>query len=96
MAAKATKAEKDNPALKDPDLYAELKADGNSSEKAARISNAAAKKGSSRSEIGRKGGESGSYDDWTVADLRKRAKELGLTGYSGKKKADLVKELRDR
>ncbi len=71
--------------LKDPELYEELRDDGASKEKAARISNAAAARG--RSSVGRKGGESGSYDDWTVAELRGRAKELGLTGYSDKKKA---------
>lgn len=38
---------------------------------------------------------SGSYDDWTVADLRRRAKQLGLTGYSGKKKASPAAMLRD-
>lgn len=37
----------------------------------------------------------GSYDDWTVDELRRRAKELGLSGYSGKKKAALVALLRD-
>jgi hypothetical protein len=79
--------------LKDPELYEELRKDGASKQKAARISNAAAQKG--RSALGRKGGESGSYDDWTVADLRKRAKELGLSGYSRKRKADLISELRN-
>jgi hypothetical protein len=39
-------------------------------------------------------GPAGSYDDWTVAELRKRAKELGLSGYSGKKKSALVALLR--
>jgi hypothetical protein len=81
------------PELKDQELYEELRKEGNSKEKSARISNAAARKG--RSSVGRKGGESSSYDDWTVADLRKRAKELGLTGYSSKKKAELISELRD-
>ncbi len=43
--------------IKDPELYEELREDGNSKEKAARISNAAAARG--RSAVGRKGGESG-------------------------------------
>ena len=81
------------PELKDQKLYEELRKEGNSKEKSARISNAAAQRG--RSSVGRKGGESGSYDDWTVADLRKRAKELGLTGYSSKKKSELISELRN-
>jgi len=79
--------------LKDPELYEELRDQGNSKEKAARISNAAAKKG--RSAVGRKGGEAGDYEDWTVAELRGRAKELGLSGYSGKRKTELINELRD-
>jgi hypothetical protein len=81
------------PELKDQALYEELRSEGNSKEKSARISNAAARSG--RSTVGRKGGESGSYDDWTVADLRKRAKELGLTGYSSKKKSELISALRN-
>jgi hypothetical protein len=82
-----------NRSLKDPELYEELRKDGNSKQKAARISNAAASQG--RSAIGRKGGRSGDYEDWTVADLRKRAKEIGLTGYSRKRKAELVDSLRN-
>lgn len=81
------------PQLKDPELYESLRDDGASKEKAARISNAAA--ASSRSAVGRKGGHSASYQDWTVPDLRRRAKELGLRGYSGKPKAELIDLLRN-
>ncbi|WP_457099903.1 DUF7218 family protein [Microbacterium sp. P5_E9] len=78
--------------LKDPELYEELRDDGASKEKAARISNAAARDG--RAAVGRRGGESGDYEDWTVERLRTRAKEIGLRGYSGKRKAELIAMLR--
>ncbi|GAA0440676.1 SAP domain-containing protein [Leifsonia naganoensis] len=81
------------PQLKDEKLYEKLRDEGDSKEKAARISNAAAARG--RSSVGRTGGESGSYDDWTVPELKKRAKELGLSGYSKKNKAALIEELRN-
>ncbi|MFF1876419.1 Rho termination factor N-terminal domain-containing protein [Leifsonia sp. NPDC058230] len=80
------------PQLKDQKMYEELRKEGNSKEKSARISNAAAARG--KSAVGRKGGESGSYDDWTVPDLKKRAKELGLSGYSKKNKSQLIDALR--
>ncbi|CAH0206302.1 hypothetical protein SRABI76_02146 [Microbacterium oxydans] len=82
-----------NNSLKDPELYEELRDDGASKEKAARISNAAAKEG--RSAVGRRGGEHGDYEDWTVTELRARAKELGLTGYSSLRKAELISRLRN-
>lgn len=81
-----------NDSLKDPKLYEELREQGNSKEKAARISNAIAAQGAKA--VGKKGGESGSYDDWTVPELRGRAKELGMSGYSRKTKPQLIDLLR--
>jgi len=79
--------------LKDPELYEALRHEGASKEKAARISNAAARDG--RRAVGARGGRAEDYDDRTVADLRARAKELGLTGFSRLRKAQLVELLRD-
>ncbi|MGO4454062.1 DUF7218 family protein [Arthrobacter sp. RAF14] len=85
--------DKKNPSLKDPELYEKLRDDGASKTKAARISNAAAAKG--RSAVGRKGGQSGDYEDWTVKELKSKAKEIGLKGYSDKRKAELIDALRN-
>jgi hypothetical protein len=82
-----------NSSIKNEKMYEDLRKEGNSKQKSARISNAAAARG--KSPVGRKGGKSGSYDDWTVADLKKRAKELGLTGYSSLTKSELVSKIRN-
>jgi len=81
------------PSIKNEKLYEDLRKQGDSKEKAARISNAAAAQG--RSRVSKRGGRSGSYDSWTVPDLRKRAKELGLTGYSRKSKRELISLIRN-
>lgn len=83
----------ESPSIKDPELYEALLEDGASKQKAARISNAAAKRG--RSSVGRKGGKSGDYEDWTVPQLREKAKEIGLKGYSAKRKSELITALRN-
>ncbi|MGU3653977.1 DUF7218 family protein [Mycolicibacterium sp. A43C] len=82
-----------NSSIKNEKMYEDLREQGNSKEKAARISNAVAARG--KSAVARKGGESGSYEDWNVADLKKRAKELGMTGYSKLTKDKLVDKLRN-
>ena len=82
-----------NPSIKDEKLYQDLRKQGDSKEKAARISNAAAARG--RSSVGKSGGDSGSYDDWTVPQLKKRAKELGIAGYSSLTKDKLISKLRN-
>ncbi|MBI3227907.1 MAG: Rho termination factor N-terminal domain-containing protein [Mycolicibacterium cosmeticum] len=82
-----------NASIKNEELYRDLREEGDSKEQAARISNAAAARGASS--VGRRGGRSGSYDAWTVAELRKRAKELGLSGYSNLSKDNLITKLRE-
>ena len=84
---------KPGPSVKDPKVYEEIREEGGSKEKAARIANASAARG--RSSVGKTGGKSGSYDDWKIGDLRKRAKQLGLSGYSGKTKSELISMLRN-
>jgi hypothetical protein len=84
---------KPGPSVKDDKVYEAIRDEGGSKEKAARIANASAARG--RSSVGKKGGKAGSYDDWKVEDLRKRAKDLGMSGYSGKKKSELVSMLRN-
>ena len=79
--------------IKNEKMYEELRKDGNSKQKSARIANAAAARGASS--VGRKGGRSGSYDDWTVPQLKKRAKELGMSGYSGLTKDKLISKIRN-
>ena len=81
------------PSVKDPELYERLRDEGNSKEKSARIANAAAAR--RRSAVGRKGGRSGDYEDWTVADLRRRAAEIGISGRSGMRKEELISALRE-
>lgn len=89
----AEKKQDPGPSVKDDELYEGLRDDGASKQKAARIANAAAN--SSREEIGRKGGEAGSYDDWTVDELQDRARELDIEGRSKMNKEELIDALRN-
>ncbi|MEF9874395.1 MAG: Rho termination factor N-terminal domain-containing protein [Glutamicibacter sp.] len=79
--------------IKDEELYEELREEGNSKQKSARIANAAARDG--RSAVGKRGGKAGDYEDWTVGELQDRAKEIGINGRSKMRKAELIEALRN-
>lgn len=44
--------------------------------------------------VGQRGGNSGSYDDWSKQELLDRARELGISGRSSMTKSQLVDALR--
>ena len=89
----AKKSEDPGPSVKDPEMYEALREDGASKEKAARIANAAAR--TSRSEVGRQGGESGSYEDMTKDELMQRARTVGIDGRSTMTKDQLIEARRE-
>jgi hypothetical protein len=77
------------PSVKDPEQYEALRDQGASKEKAARIAN------TDRHHAGKRGGQSGSYEDWSKDDLEQRAKEIGIEGRSDMTKDELVDALRN-
>lgn len=77
--------------VKDDETYEELRKDGASKEKAARIANARA----GGEDVGQKGGKAEDYEERTVDELRDRAAELGIEGRSDMNKGELIKALRN-
>ncbi|WP_010186958.1 Rho termination factor N-terminal domain-containing protein [Sphingomonas sp. PAMC 26605] len=74
------------PSVKDDTLYEDLRRDGASKEKAARIANAKA--------AGTIEHRASELEDRTKDDLLKEAREIGITGRSKMTKAELVRAIR--
>jgi hypothetical protein len=77
------------PSVKDDEQYGKLRTKGETKEKAARIAN------TGRSKAGKRGGKSGSYEDWSKKDLEERTKEIGIEGRSKMNKGELIDALRN-
>jgi hypothetical protein len=93
-------AKKDpGPRIKDRDLYERLRGSGVSRKISKRVANStdhavgSATKASHK-KAGKRGGAAGSYDNWKVPDLRRRANQVGITGRSEMTKKQLIKALR--
>ena len=84
-----TLAKDHGSSIKDDEQYEELRQQGASKEKAARIAN------SDRQSTARKGGQSPGYEDWSKDDLEDRAKEIGIEGRSDMSKDQLIDALRN-
>lgn len=75
------------PSVKDDTLYEDLRRDGASKEKAARIANAKA--------AGTIDHRATALEDRTKDDLMREAREIGIAGRSKMTKAELVKAIRE-
>ena len=76
------------PQIKDDKLYEDLRKDGASKEKAARIANAKA-----AGSLDHRGAK---LEDRTKEELYDEAKEIGIEGRSDMTKDELIKAIRDR
>ena len=77
--------------IKDEKTYEALRKDGASKEKAARIANAKA----GGTNVSKKGGKAGDYEDRSKDDLLKKARQVGIEGRSKMNKSELITALRN-
>ena len=76
--------------IKDDDTYEELRKQGASKEKAARIANARA----AGDKPSKAGGKAPPYEEWTKDQLYARAQDIGIEGRSDMTKGELIEALR--
>lgn len=76
------------PSVKDEERYRELRKEGMSKEKAARIAN------TGRRTAAKRGGKSPRYEDWSKEDLYAKARQVGIEGRSKMSKSELIDALR--
>jgi hypothetical protein len=84
-------AKNHGPSIKDDKLYGDLRDEGMSKEKAARIANATA----AGDRPSRTGGKADAYEAWTKDALYDRAAEIGIEGRSDMTKDELIDALRN-
>lgn len=77
--------------IKNDKLYEDLRDDGMSKEKAARIANAKA----AGDKPSKTGGKNPPYEEWTKDELYDRAQEIGIEGRSDMSKDELISALRN-
>jgi hypothetical protein len=77
------------PSVKDDEQYEKLRQKGESKQKAARIAN------TPRSGASKRGGKSGSYEEWSRKDLQERARQIAIEGRSNMNKGELIDALRN-
>lgn len=77
------------PSIKDDAQYEELRDEGMSKEKAARIAN------TPRQEAAKRGGKADPYEEWTKDELYEKAEELSIEGRSSMDKDELIEALRN-
>lgn len=76
------------PSIKDDARYEELRKQGYSKEKSARIAN------TPRHAAATRGGSAGDYEDQTRAQLYEKARKIGIPGRSRMSKGELIHALR--
>ena len=84
-----TMAENHGPQIKNDEQYEELRDQGYSKEKSARIAN------TDKHKAGKRGGKADKYEERTKEELYQKAEEVGIEGRSKMDKDELIKALRN-